>query len=136
MNEDEKKAFTMDFLEETLRMFGDTPDFSEQGWDALCEDRPMTQALFDRCAAACAEAGNILAFFDLFQRWPDFGEVWCSQLNKELDAWDAYQKAQGHETKKLTDEEIRDRWTAYRERVRDALGDEVADKLVDDIFSI
>ena len=136
MSEDEKKEFTMDFLEEALSMFGDTPDFSDQEWAALCEEAPMTQELFDSCAAACAEAGNILEFFELFQRWPDFGEVWCSQLDKELDAWDAYLESQGTEPKRLTDEDIQARWTAFKGRVRDELGGNIADNLVDDILSI
>lgn len=133
MNEDEKKEFTMDFLEEALRMFGDTPDFSDQQWAALCEEAPMTQEIFDSCATTCAEAGNILEFFELFQRWPDLGEAWCSQLNKGLDAWNAYLELQGT---KISDEEIKIRWIAFKGRVWDELGDDIADNLVDDIFSI
>lgn len=136
MNEDDKKEFTMDFLKEALSMFGDTPDFSDQEWAALCEEGQMTQEIFDSCAATCAEAGNILEFFELFERWPDYGAVWCSQLDKELAAWDAYQESQGVELKELTDEEMKARWTAFKDRVRDELGDDIADNLVNDIFSI
>lgn len=132
----DRREYTLNFIKEVLASTGDVPDFSDQEWAALCEEAPMTQGLFERCLLTCAEAGNILEFFDLFRRWPEHGRVWCEQLDKGLDTWDAYLEAQGVEPKKLTDDDIRTHWTAFKARVRDELGDETADGLTDDILSI
>lgn len=128
----DKNEYTMNFLREMLG--GDNlPDWSDQEWAALCEEAPMTQELFESCLNACAEAGNLAEFVELFERFPECGKVWTEELDKELDAITAFLEV---EEVKLSDKDIQARWTAFRNRMRDEYGDEVADNLPEDIFSI
>ena len=94
----DKNEFTMNFLREMLG--GDNlPDWSDQEWAALCEEVPMTQELFESCLNACAEAGNLAEFVELFGRFPECGKVWAEELDKELDAITAFLEAEGKEVK-------------------------------------
>lgn len=131
----DKKEYTYNFLRQLLG--GDNlPDWSDQEWAALCEETPMTQELFESCLNACAEAGNLAEFVELFGRFPECGKVWAEELDKELDAITAFLEAEGKEVKKLSNEDIQARWTDFRNRIRDEYGDEVADNLSEDIFSV
>ena len=128
----DKNEYTLNFLREMLG--GDNlPDWSDQEWAALCEEAPMTQELFESCLNACAEAGNLAEFVELFGRFPECGKVWAEELDKELDAITAFLEVG---EVKLSDKDIQARWTAFRNRMRDEYGDETADNLPEDIFSI
>ena len=131
----DKNEYTLNFLHEMLGG-GETPDYSEQEQTALCGKIPMTMELFQSCLEACADAGNAAEFMDLFKRFPEQGQVWAAALHKELNAISASLEAQGIEVKEISDEDIQARWTAFRGRVRDEYGDEVADNLAEDIFSV
>lgn len=132
---DENK-FTLGFLRELISRFGDAPDFSDQEWDALCGYRPMTQEIFDHCVETCANAGNIGEFLELFERFPECGKFWCERLDEEWPFVEALMKEQGIKPTPITDDEIRERWTAFRKWVRTEFGDDIADNLAEDIFNI
>ena len=131
----DKREYTLDFLRVLLG--GDrAPAYSEQEQAALDKTIPMTQELFEGCLDACAKVGNLAEHMELFERFPECGQVWCQQLDKEFAALDTALATQGIEPKPITDEEIRTRWAAFKERMRKTYGDEVADNLADDILAI
>ena len=131
----DEREYTLNFLRQQLG--GDNlPEWSDQEWDALCGYTDMTQELFESCLNACAEAGNIPEFIELFERFPEYGKAWAEDLGKELDAITAFLEAEGKEVEKLSEEDIQARWTALREDIRAEYGDEVADNLVENIFEI
>ena len=77
-----------EFTHEAIRILlgGDnTINYTEQEKAARNKQAPMTQELFASCLNRCAEAGNIPEFFDLFDDFPDYGEIWCDQLDKEME---------------------------------------------------
>lgn len=130
----DERDFTLNFLGKLVGA-AKLPNWSDQEWDALCGEIPMTQELFEFCLNACAEAGNFPEFLELFERFPGYGRVWAEDLDKELGAITAFLEAEGKEVKKLTNEDIQTRWTAFREDIRNELGDEIAGSLTEDIFS-
>lgn len=104
----DEREYTLNFLRQQLG--GDNlPDWSDQEWDALCGYTPMTQELFESCLDACATAGNLAEFVELFGRFPACGKVWTEQLDKELDTITAFLEAEGKEVKKLSEEDIQAR---------------------------
>ena len=131
----DKNEYTLKFLRQMLGS-GKTPDYSEQEQAALCGKLPMTMEIFQSCLETCADAGNAAEFMDLFERFPEQGQVWAAALHEALDAISASLEAQGVEVEKMSDEEIQAHWTDFRNRMRDEYGDEVADNLPEDIFSI
>ena len=131
----DKNEYTLKFLRELLGG-RETPVYSEREKAALRGETPMTMELFQSCLKACTDAGNAAEFMDLFERFPEQGQVWAAELHKELDVISKSLEARGVEIKNMTDEDIQARWTAFRGRIRDEYGDEVADNLAEDIFSV
>lgn len=125
--------FTSDFLRKLMSTHSDAPDFSDQEWNALCEITPMTQDIFDRCVETCAKAGNIGEFLELFERFPECGRFWCEKLDEEWPLVEAMIKEHGIKSMPISDDEIRERWITFREKVRAEFGDEIADNLLEDL---
>ena len=130
-----KNEYTLNFLREMLSG-GGIPNYSDQEQAALCGKIPMTMELFQSCLKTCADAGNAAEFMDLFERFPEQGQLWATVLHKELYTISASLEGQGIEVKIISDEDIQARWTAFRERVRNECGDEAANNLAEDIFSV
>lgn len=130
----DKREYTYEVLR--ILLGGDnTPDYTEQEKAARNKQAPMTQELFASCLNRCAEAGNIPEFFDLFDDFPGCGEIWCDQLEKEMEGLDIHLEAR-KKIKMPTNEERQARWLALRERIRKKYGDEIADNLVENIQSL
>lgn len=130
----DKREYTYEVLR--ILLGGDnTPDYTEQEKAARNKQAPMTQELFASCLNRCAEAGNIPEFFDLFDDFPGCGEIWCDQLDKEIQTINIHAEVR-KKMINLTDEERQMRWASFRERIREKYGDDIADNLVEDILDL
>ena len=102
------------------------PDFPAEQQQALNGEIPMTYDLFLACLRTCSEDGNLKAFFDMFEKFPEQADTWLNMLDEELDAVDKHLEEKGL---KASPEEIQEHWDKFRNDVRNIFGDEEADKL-------
>ena len=117
---------------ETIEEFFDfiesmeAPDYSEDQKKAIAGQVPMTQEIFNGCVMRCTKDGNIRELFDLFERFPACGKVFCEGLERDLILIDAHMEEKRFS---LPPETIQSRWDIFRDTVRIIYGDEEVDKL-------
>ncbi len=85
----------------------DAPDFTEEEWDGLCGEAPMSFEMFISCLEKCAEGNYAECYFEILEQFPEYKD--------QLD--DYYEREHG--IKKMTPEETNKKWLEFKQRFID-----------------
>lgn len=88
----------------------DTPDFTDEEWDALCEEAPMTFELFISCLEKSAEGGYVECYCEILEQFPEYKD--------QLDEY--FERVHGF--KKMTPEELEEGAQKIKQRILEKYG--------------
>ena len=95
--------------------------FTEEQKDAIDQQIPMTQEIFDSIIDRCNELGSVAdpIFFRLLRQYPDFTDVYGGRIAKELD-----EKYGDLKLPEETPEERKASWEKLCARIRKEFGED------------
>lgn len=113
--------FNKEQMENLSSFLIETFAFTSEQTDAIDQQIPMTQELFESIIERCNELGSIAdkTFYRLLDEYPDLTEVYGNKIERELN-----EKYSDIPLPEETEAEQKAAWEKLRVRIRDRYGED------------